>query len=1052
MPQFDVNRVKSIASRYQGYGENSRGFVGVTPRRQAAPSTNFIGNVFNSIRNLGMEAGKGVFSMAKQSLWDEPGKLAQHFIQGGQKQFNIARDQLGAAQHARDIQRRLQQGQKVSRQEIDAVRQRTQRNMQAGTQNLWDQGSTFVVGSKNYREKFLPPALTVASIASLGTTAPLSAGIKGTSTAAKAARFGARFGDDLFGFGSKFGKSLPMNIAGKLARNQLLIKPTINDIGMLPGQIASGKYGDAAINAALLASGGLKSGPIGSLRNLATYGFKGADAAGVTGKTLGKWKGINSAFIGSAGVFDKVKIAGGKSVYSAFETLAKKSPKQAEKVRDTLRVFDDYLVRQWGSPKVAAKAFQEYIGDKNLSKMSLKTLTKELDNFRSSDVAIKNTAKKLAKKGLLVDEAGNKISVEQAAHIGAVRSPGGSTNDLLAGLSTSTNQQQAAEAVANFAKNNPQFVANRQNQRMLEGLVESGKYGDDAVKQARASFTKTKQVFADSKKGKRAIEATGGFVGGMRSGIGFRSADEVGDITHGKDGVLAGVGRLFEKAGISPSSSSEGQARFISEKVRKGMDDALDEAGIKRSANEIITKLRKQSDAKWGVFDIRQLRPGEVADALKVDKATAKKILNSYKKAVMKLSTEERGLAGKLTDLNLNYNPLAAPYSRVQNLAKYEKNPFFSIQERIETRLGTAALTGKTRMPGKDYSKQVQELEKAGFWENAGFGSEGADIGNITNITSKLKKGQKETLAAGIDQLAQKQGKSITEFISDPKNADLMQDFKSVVQYPDKGFTSSNLSKMMNLVAFPTRYNIKIAQFAVKQLAKQPGLVQQQVLRSIGDYNEFMNSPEGIKFQADNKEVMGLINYFTPMGNIQQVMNLVTGKARKPADFGLIGGLPFGVITQALQGQGLFKTDTAYVDPRTGEVYPDKIPDSLKARAHKLLSDIIGTMYNYPGRIVGAPLSKGDANAMIPNMILGEPGKDEYKSVKSDDISPEDRKRMQVLGALPKGPASLASKEQPVKLNQLEKVDVVKGLKFARPKKAKLKRGFTPSKPIRSLR
>lgn len=947
--------------------------------------SNFFGNLAKSIGTVGGQAIGGAFNAAKQSLWDEPGRLIKHF--GDQYgRLNAAKQEtMAGAQHLKDIQRRMASGQQVSLQEINAAKDRTLGGRRTMDNAAWTANSTFLPGTKEYREKYAPVALTAASIASLGVTSPLSAGTKVAQTGTKlslgqkAGNFGLRMGDDLFGFGKTFGKGLPMNVAGKIARNELLIKPTINDLSAIPGQVGKGDYTGAAINAALLASGGLKNGPIGTARSLLTAGSSK----------------IGKQFIGNAGVFDKVKIANNQSVYSAFETLAKKNPQQAKEVSDTLRVFDDYLVRQWGDPKTAAKAFQEYIGDKNLSKMSLSSLTKELDNFRNSDTAIKKIAVKLAKAGELVDESGNKISVEQAAHIGAVRSPGGSTNELVAGLSTTTNQQQASEVIANFAKNNPNFIANRQNQRMLEGIAESGKYGDDAVRQAKNSFVKTKQVFA----GNKAIEAPGGFVGGMRSGIDFKNVDEVGDITHGKDGMLAGVGRLFEKAGISPSSSSEGQARFVSEKVRRGMDEALDDAGVKRSASEIISKLRKQSDAKWGVFDIRQLRAGEVADALKINKAEAKKILGAYKKAVMKLSAEERGLAGKLTDLNLNYNPLAAPYSRVQNIAKYEKNPFFSMQERIETRIGTAALTGKTRMPGKDYSTQVQELEKAGFWENAGFGSEGADIGNITNITSKLKKGQKETLAAGIDQLANKQGKTITEFISDPKNADLMQDFKTVVQYPDRGFTSSNLSKLMNLVAFPTRYNIKIAQFATKQLAKAPGLVQVQVLKGLGDYNEFMNSPEGIQFQADNKELIGLVKYFTPMGNIQQVMDILQGKSKRAADFGLIGGLPFGVITQVLQGQGLIETDSPYVDPRTGEIYSEKVPESLKARTFQLMSDVIGTMYNYPGRMVGASLSKKDANEIIPTTLLGKPGKDEYNTINRTDVSAEDQRRMDVLNA-----------------------------------------------------
>lgn len=948
-------------------------------------NSSFVENTIRSIGNVGGQVIGGAFNAAKQSLWDEPGRLIQHVYKGGQNQFNIMKDQMGAVQQAQDWKRRQQQGQRISQQEIDAVRQRTQQNVQRGNANMWDTGSTFIVGTKNYREKYLPVALTAASIASLGATSPLSAGAKVAQTGTKlslgqrAGNFGLRMGDDLFGFGKTFGKGLPMNVAGKIARNELLVKPTISDLSALPGQVGKGDYTGAAINAALLASGGLKNGPIGTARSLLTAGSSK----------------IGQQFKSNAGVFDLIKIKGGDSIYGSLQKVAKTSPQKAQQIEGTLKVYQDYLINQWGDAKTASKAFSEYIGGKDLSKMSLTKLTKELDNFRNSDVAIRETAIKMAKKGLLTGPDGKKISVEQAKHVGAVRSPGGSFDELVGAVSTSSNKQQLQKSLQAFGQKNPDFIANEQNRRLLQGISESGSYGDEAAKLVKDRFRKTKQVFGDNK----SLQAPGGFVGGMRSGVNFKNVDEVGDLQHGKDGILAGIGRKLDQMGISPSSSSEGKGRYISEKIRSSMDEALAEAKVNRGADEILSKLRTATENRKGVFDIRQLRSDEVAKFLKTDKAEAKKILGAYKKAIKGLSLEDRGLAGKITDLNLNYNPLAAPYSRVQNAAKYEMNPFFSLQERIETRIGTAALTGKTRMPGRDYTKQVDELEQAGFWENAGFGSEGADIGNVTNITSKLKEGQKKTLAAGIDQLANKQGKTITEFISDPKNADLMQDFKTVVQYPDRGFTSSNLSKLMNLVAFPTRYNVKIAQFAVKQLAKAPGLVQVQVIKGLGDYNEFMNSPEGIKFQSDNKELLGLVKYFTPMGNVQQVMDVLQGKAKRAADFGLIGGLPFGVITQALQGQGLIETDSPYVDPRTGEIYSEKVPESLKARAFQLMSDVIGTMYNYPGRMVGLPVSKKDANEMIPTTIMGKPGKGEYNTITRTDVSAEDQRRMDVLKA-----------------------------------------------------
>lgn len=935
------------------------------PLYQQPASQNFFGNVIGSLGKLGGQALGAVGGALKQTFIAEPVNLAKSFAKFNIENFKTSQKAIGIFTGARErelIQKgwRPDLAKKYAQAELGGL------TADAQLRNLGE--NPMSVLSPEYYKKTLPVQLTAATL--------LGGGLAKGATAPTT--FGERLATDVFGFGKTFGKSLPMNIAGKVARTQLLVKPTAQDIANLPGQLGQGKYGEAALNAALLASGGLAKGPIGTIGSIASKA-----------KT---WAA--PAFKSGEGVFDLIKIKNGESVMQAFSKIADKSPDKV-KTENTLKVFQDYLIQQWGDAKTASKALNEYIGNKDLSKMSLKQLTRELENFRTSDEAIRQTAMKLAKKGLLTDAAGNKLTVEQAKYVGAVRSPGGSTDDLILKLSTSSNSTQAKSAIAKFIKENPDFVKIPQNKRILQGIQESGAYGDDAVSMVKERFIKTEQVFF----GGKAKQSPQGYVAGKRSGVRFRTAAEVAKLQTGKKGIFSPIGKALSKVGLSPESSSEGQARFISEKIKSNFDNALANSGINRPASEIINKLRKFANTKKGIFDIRQLTNKEIAQALNVDVNDAKLIKKAYKQGVSSLTVEERGLAGKLTDINLNINPLAAPYSRLQNIAKYEINPFFSIQERVETRAGVTALTGTTRKPGADYTKQVNELEKLGFWRYSGFGGEGADVGNIANITSKLKRGQKETLAAGIESLANKQGKTISEFVRDPKNASIMQDFKTVVQYPDKGFTSSNLSKMLNLVAFPSRYNIKVTQFALKQLAKQPGVVQAQVLRGIHDYNQFMESPEGIKFQADNKEVLSLLNYFTPLNNITQIMNILRGKARTPADFGLIGGLPFGVISQALQGQGLIQTDTPYVDPRTGEIYPDRIPVTLKARAYKLMADLIGTMYNYPGRQAGFPkgFAKKDINEVIPKMLMGEPSPTDFESVTRTNVSPEDAKRMKIL-------------------------------------------------------
>jgi hypothetical protein len=519
-------------------------------------------------------------------------------------------------------------------------------------------------------------------------------------------------------------------------------------------------------------------------------------------------------------------------------------------------------------------------------------------------------------------------------------------------------------------------------------------------------------VFIKTASGKlKPVLGDNGYYMGLRNknAAGFaRSASDVAQLDRGNKAIFGKVGDTIRKTGLSPETVTEGEASAVYKKVKTNFLNRVDDLKLVRESeagsqvmtgSDVFKKLTKFAETKKSVTDLRQLTAGEAAEALSLSKGDAKKVLKAYKSSFKGLGMAERGLGGKIQDFNLRVNPIAAPYSRVQAAARYTYNPFFSLQERIETRAGVAALAGTTPRPGKDYQKTINTLRDTNIFTRAGAGSEGADV-TFGTITSRLKPGQERTIAAGIEAIAEKQGKSVSAFLADPKNADLIQDFKTIVQYPDKGFTSSNMAKMLNLAVFPARYNIKVAQFAVKQLAKQPGPVQIGIVKSINDFDQFLQSEQGIKWQSENSELLGILNYFTPVYPRSQVMNTLKGRTKAVGDLGSLGGLPFGIISQLLQNQGIIpQLNRPYIDPKTGEVYPEKIPESLRAKGVSLLSDLVGTMYNYPGRIIGAP-SKRKLNEFMPTGILGNPKSSEFRELPTPGLTPGEQNRSNVIKSM----------------------------------------------------
>lgn len=482
-------------------------------------------------------------------------------------------------------------------------------------------------------------------------------------------------------------------------------------------------------------------------------------------------------------------------------------------------------------------------------------------------------------------------------------------------------------------------------------------------------------------------------------------------------GIAAAVGGFFEKLGLSPQDRNAQAFLAVRRNIAHNLLDAgvtIDpqQRGALTDSDYILQKLGDYAGSKKSVFDLRQLRVNEIKETLGVptDDASAikKAIINAYTEVPLQI----RGIGNKAVDFNMKLNPFAAQYSRTQGAARYAYNPFFAGQEIIETESLAQAITGGKRLqlPGVNTLTQVfrrdrgeldgvvKQLEDKGIFSAAAGRGEFATESITGGISAHLRTAQKISIAGFVDKLAQKAGMPVDKYL-EQHGEEAAALARSLVQYPKNSALNSPLATTLSLVAFPARYNLKLAQMGAQILAKQSPLNQVLVLNSLMNFGDWLNSDEGTAWQSRNSEALGVIKYFTPINSLGQISKILTGNAQAASDYGSIGGLPFGVIGQIMEHQGIIQMDTPYINPRTGEVLPEYIPKTTKARAKTALDDLISSVFSYPGRTIGGP-GKGEVVDTFTSSALPVKHSDTTQYDKADrtsELTPAAQHRQAVI-------------------------------------------------------
>jgi hypothetical protein len=393
------------------------------------------------------------------------------------------------------------------------------------------------------------------------------------------------------------------------------------------------------------------------------------------------------------------------------------------------------------------------------------------------------------------------------------------------------------------------------------------------------------------------------------------------------------------------------------------------------------SNISKRLTTDMRMMNNRQIKEALSNASIQITNEQATAIRKAVIQAHLSVPLQTMGLADRLVAGAYKNVPFYKLYAKAQGAFRYTYNPFFNVQEQVETELlGQAITPGKqpyiagisALLPGgkAKLDSVVKQLETAGFFNNSAIVSndinksllatrfgEGAQDVYLGRVSAHITSGQKRSIAGAVSKIADRMGMTVEDALA--TNGAVIEDIiRPIVQYPTHGALNSNLAKALNIAVFPSRYNMKVASVAVKALAQATPAVQALTINKLWEMENWLKQPEGIAWQQQHNAAIQFFKWLTPVGNIQWVFDTLGApfghsNTSSIGDLGVIGGLPFGVISQILQDQGIITLNTPYVNPKDGTIFSKKIPESMRAKVAMAFMDLLGSTFTYPGATIG---------------------------------------------------------------------------------------------------
>lgn len=909
--------------QYTGQSTESLGNNNANVQRTPAPaSTGF------SFGNLAKSAGKAVVGAGEgiaHAITSAPEAVAHGIssdVIGHQqlRDINTQRSQLDQAQqHLFAIRNTLSKDQYTS----------ALKNLTQGYQNLSDQAK------QNASQYESPGKFVAGEIGSAALAVPFGGAV---DTAAEGAA----------GTSAK----IAANLGAKVARPGVegAVSPTVESVGK---QVVGGAVRNAVITQPTV------NASVGAVQNAATGHVKQAlEQAGIflgvpaVGKYVPAAVGAaKDAVFGKSGVLDNV-----------FGPRVVQFLQDHPEFNDTAKQMQQFTLNHVGGSNAdAAEHLSNYL------KSELK-INPQSDDLQHEFERAQNFFKE---RGRLQSHLDANPKVQQ---------------NLVLSHAVKSNIGKVSYGIQQAAKEGVDLTDGQARARVASEVVDRLNLNDvtleDRLKNAIFNGESVKEINSNLKGVQSKAEIK---LPGFRAGKGFSvvrgpksitrlpTAEQSGDLRFGTEAKLPRLGNALSKAGFSPNAVS---GKAVTSQVRQNFADNLKNTpNLPETSNDILKRLNAAASGqgKLSAVDPRLLFKGEIDKVLGAHytpgqiKAVRQAVFDSY----AKLKPEQVGIGNYIVNQALAHSGgLMGDYLRVQGILRYNLNPFFSARVLAKSSI-IAGLHGSLPV-GRVSDETMQALQDGGFFSKGATDQGTSDFlgqSSIQKDLSSIGKVQRQIVGRLAETMAATQGKTAAEALSStgPLHDEIVNAIQTTIGYPKDGYISSPLAKSLNVLVFPSRFDTKVIGAAAKAMAQMPPIGQAILVQDLAHGYKQLSSPEGQQWQKDNSELVQVMKYFTPIGTVQNLLDGINGGV-KLADLGEIGGLPFGVIQQGLSAQGVTVPGTGsspYVDPKTGKIIADSIPDDTKGRFQQGALSLLNSMFSWPGAQLGLPTKSGITKAIV---------------------------------------------------------------------------------------
>lgn len=487
--------------------------------------------------------------------------------------------------------------------------------------------------------------------------------------------------------------------------------------------------------------------------------------------------------------------------------------------------------------------------------------------------------------------------------------------------------------------------------------------------------------------------------------------------------VLQSIGNVLVKAGLSPEMASQSVQSVFQDKFTA----AADKFGFtSRSGDQVLAKLSNYMKNPTGILgkvpitDYRQLTVTDITKALGVQPSDAKTVQRALMQAYLDVPREITGLGPKIVDYAMAGIPLQSLYSRVQGATRFTWNPFFEhvrlpfkleFLSQMETGGKFPTIPGTNRVMSFFFPGQYKELNSIvdnpdfkAMFEHGGLGGESDAAATGVKAVAQAGMPPREALlpvAGVIKSMADKAGLSTADFLKQfPTEA---ENAATALMHYDRNasFLNSPLAKTLNFAFFPFRFNVKVSTFMARFLMKQPPGIQYATIVGLMNTSKFLKSDQGQAWYSQHANVIGLLKYISPLETLSTISSVLGSKPDSVAQFGELGGLPFGWIPLALDSAGITHFGQAYVNPKTGVIAKNYIPTSAYGSLNAAIQDFLGSVFSYPGAEVGLP-SKGTIVRGATNALLPGSGND-FQATMPTNVTPQEQHFSQIVQQLNNG-------------------------------------------------